>query len=156
MAKFTTRSIYTFTDELTGEEVEQDNEPTTFKIKLTGDATVYEKVMSTENEERFRKWLASDGDALAEELQDQIDALKQEVNELAKENADLSSRAGKAKGSSSAKRDPEQLKAMRAWLNENGYKVSDRGRIPGDLEQAYNSRTPKVPDNASELTNASS
>ncbi|MBY4013882.1 Lsr2 family protein [Rhodococcus fascians] len=156
MAKFTTRSIYTFTDELTGEEVEQDNEPTTFKIKLTGDTTVYEKVMSTENEERFRKWLASDGDALAEELQDQIDALKQEVNDLSKENADLSNRAGKGRAANSAKRDPEQLRAMREWLNSNGYKVSGRGRIPRELEEAYNSRTPKVPDDASELTSSSS
>lgn len=95
MAKFTTRSIYTFTDELTGELVEQDSEPTTFKIKLTGDTTVYEKVMSTENEERFRKWLAADGDALAEELQDQIDALKQEVLSNVRCGVDTSHRASR-------------------------------------------------------------
>ncbi|NIL90696.1 hypothetical protein RhoFasSB10_03026 [Rhodococcus fascians] len=157
MAKFTTRSIYTFTDELTGEQVEQDSEPTTFKIKLTGDTTVYEKVMSSENEERFRKWLAADGDALGEELQDQIDALKNEVNELSKENAELSRRADRGgKRGPSTKRDPEQLKAMRLWLNANGYPVSTRGRIPAELEDAYNKQSPKVPDDASELTTASS
>jgi hypothetical protein len=38
------------------------------------------------------------------------------------------------------RRDPEQVGAIRTWARENGYQVSDRGRIPRDVEEAYNSR----------------
>ena len=37
------------------------------------------------------------------------------------------------------KTDPEQLKAIRAWAKENGYRVSDRGRISADVVAAYES-----------------
>lgn len=30
--------------------------------------------------------------------------------------------------------------AIRAWAADNGYKVSDRGRIPGHIVEAYNAR----------------
>jgi hypothetical protein len=30
----------------------------------------------------------------------------------------------------------------RTWLREHGYKVSDRGRIPNEYMQAFESRTP--------------
>jgi hypothetical protein len=36
-----------------------------------------------------------------------------------------------------ARRDKEQLQAIRQWANANGYKVSDRGRIPAEVEDAY-------------------
>lgn len=36
-----------------------------------------------------------------------------------------------------AKRDPEQTRAIRDWANSNGYQVSSRGRIPGEIEEAY-------------------
>ncbi|MGB3770218.1 MAG: Lsr2 family protein [Rhodococcus sp. (in: high G+C Gram-positive bacteria)] len=36
-------------------------------------------------------------------------------------------------------RDPLQTKAIREWANQNGYSVSSRGRIPADVEEAYNS-----------------
>lgn len=32
------------------------------------------------------------------------------------------------------------LEAIRAWARENGYTVADRGRIPVDVEQAFNAR----------------
>jgi hypothetical protein len=31
----------------------------------------------------------------------------------------------------------EDLAAMREWARANGYKVSDRGRIPGEVRDAY-------------------
>lgn len=37
-----------------------------------------------------------------------------------------------------ARRDKEQIGAIREWANANGYKVSNRGRIPADVEAAYN------------------
>ena len=48
--------------------------------------------------------------------------------------------AGRAKAStSSAPRAPKgDLKAMRDWANENGYTVSTRGRIPSEVQTAYN------------------
>jgi hypothetical protein len=36
-----------------------------------------------------------------------------------------------------ARRDREQLQAIREWANSHGYKVSTRGRIPGEVEQAF-------------------
>jgi hypothetical protein len=35
------------------------------------------------------------------------------------------------------KSDPKQLKAIREWANANGHPVSDRGRIPSDVQTAY-------------------
>ena len=37
-----------------------------------------------------------------------------------------------------ARRDPEQLAGIRAWARANGYEVSDKGRIPAEVEAAYN------------------
>ena len=36
-----------------------------------------------------------------------------------------------------ARRDKEQIGAIREWAKANGHKVSDRGRIPGDVEAAF-------------------
>ncbi len=35
------------------------------------------------------------------------------------------------------KRDPEQTRAIREWANANGYEVSDRGRIPAAVVEAF-------------------
>jgi hypothetical protein len=39
-----------------------------------------------------------------------------------------------------ARRDPIQVGAIRTWARANGYDVSDRGRIPREVEDAYNTR----------------
>ena len=36
-----------------------------------------------------------------------------------------------------AKRDPEQTRAIREWANANGHEVSDRGRIPAAVVEAF-------------------
>jgi hypothetical protein len=36
-----------------------------------------------------------------------------------------------------AKSNPKELKAIRAWANANGHPVSDRGRIPAEVQAAY-------------------
>ena len=36
-----------------------------------------------------------------------------------------------------ARRDKEQLGAIREWARANGHQVSDRGRIPGEVEAAF-------------------
>ena len=38
----------------------------------------------------------------------------------------------------SVKRDPEQTRAIRQWAFDQGYEISERGRIPADIEEAYN------------------
>jgi hypothetical protein len=52
------------------------------------------------------------------------------------------SRRGSSPGRSSTGRSREETQAMRDWLRSNGYTVKDRGRIPSELEQAYENRTP--------------
>ncbi|UQX89738.1 Lsr2 family protein [Jatrophihabitans telluris] len=37
----------------------------------------------------------------------------------------------------SGKRSKEELQAIREWARSSGYAVSDRGRIPAEIEQAY-------------------
>ena len=36
--------------------------------------------------------------------------------------------------------DREQNQAMRTWARKNGFKVSDRGRIPGEVVTAYHTK----------------
>lgn len=38
-----------------------------------------------------------------------------------------------------ARRGPEQVRAIREWARQNGWpNIADRGRIPGEVEDAYN------------------
>ena len=37
-----------------------------------------------------------------------------------------------------AKRDTSQIRAIREWAVANGYEISTRGRIPAQVEEAYN------------------
>ncbi len=46
------------------------------------------------------------------------------------------SRPGRGGG---ARIDREQTQAVREWARKNGHKVSERGRIPGSILEAYNS-----------------
>lgn len=48
-----------------------------------------------------------------------------------------SAAAPKRSGGGRASVDREQNAAMREWARKNGYKVSDRGRIPSDVVEAY-------------------
>jgi hypothetical protein len=41
-------------------------------------------------------------------------------------------------GRAAARSDREQVQAIREWARRNGHKVSDRGRIPGAIVDAYN------------------
>jgi len=40
-------------------------------------------------------------------------------------------------GATPASADREQSKAVRAWARQHGYTVSDRGRIPSNITEAY-------------------
>jgi hypothetical protein len=49
----------------------------------------------------------------------------------------IASTAAAPQGKAPARRDKEQLQAIRDWANANGYKVSNRGRIPAEVEAGY-------------------
>ncbi|MBY6313372.1 MULTISPECIES: histone-like nucleoid-structuring protein Lsr2 [Nocardiaceae] len=42
-----------------------------------------------------------------------------------------------AAAAKSAKSNPEQTRAIREWANANGHQVSDRGRIPSSIVEAF-------------------
>lgn len=42
-----------------------------------------------------------------------------------------------APSNSGATRDPAQTRAVRQWAADNGYEISDRGRIPAAIEEAF-------------------
>lgn len=48
-------------------------------------------------------------------------------------------------GTAPAKADPGQTRAMREWARSNGFKVSDRGRVPSEVIKAYHSRDAAKP-----------
>jgi hypothetical protein len=51
-----------------------------------------------------------------------------------------SSRPGSSgRGSRGARVDREQTQAIREWARKNGHQISERGRIPATILEAYNS-----------------
>jgi len=56
----------------------------------------------------------------------------------APDNKPQKSKSPKRSTQGPARRDAEQLAGIRSWARANGYEVSDKGRIPGDIEEAYN------------------
>lgn len=68
-----------------------------------------------------------------------IDGLKKALApfvEVARKSGGRSS-SSSSSSSSAKKSDPKQLQAVREWANANGHKVSDRGRIPASVVEAY-------------------
>ena len=61
----------------------------------------------------------------------------------------VATRVGRSGGSSLARRSPapstgrasrDQNQAIREWATKNGYEVSERGRIPSTIVEAYHSK----------------
>jgi hypothetical protein len=77
----------------------------------------------------------------------EIDLSKSNANKLRRAMAEYVSHARKVpssngrrrrgSGGQTARRDREQIQAIRAWGAANGYEVSSRGRIPASLQEAY-------------------
>ena len=59
---------------------------------------------------------------------------------LRRTRATASTSSRSSGGTSPARADREQTQAVREWGRANGYEVSDRGRIPAALLEAYNSK----------------
>lgn len=80
----------------------------------------------------------------AEDFHNTIQALIAASTDRSAVGAARRARAASADGGSDmkssrgpARRDKEQLGAIREWARANGHKVSDRGRIPGEIEAAF-------------------
>ncbi|MDV6011433.1 Lsr2 family protein [Haloechinothrix sp. LS1_15] len=104
-------------DDLDGGEAEET-------VEFGLDGVTYQIDLSAENAEELR-------DALAQYI---------EHARRAGGRKKSSSKSGGGRASRSASVDREQNQAIRAWARKNGYQVSDRGRIPSEVVDAYHKR----------------
>lgn len=71
----------------------------------------------------------------------EIDLTDDEIDQFKASLSDYTSKATRTGGRArraSARIDKGQADAMRRWARENGYTVSDRGRVPMEIQKAYN------------------
>lgn len=116
-----TRTIVERIDDLTGETGE-DVQAVCFSI----DSISYEIDLAADNAARFR-----------DNLSPYITAGRKTIGKASKASS-------VRLGAGPAKRDKAQTKAIRDWARTNGYDISDRGRIPTQVEHAYNSNDPSL------------
>lgn len=67
-------------------------------------------------------------------------SLREGLREYTRAGRRVGAPAGRPSGRAVARTDKEQLDAMRRWARENGYEVSDRGRISNAIRDAYNAK----------------
>lgn len=103
------REVVQYICDLTGREIEEGNHVT---IRISYDGDDYILDTDAKGEEEIEKVLAPI---------------------LAKARLDR----GKPARGARAKRDPAQTRAIRKWAQDQGIAVSDRGRIPADIEAKY-------------------
>lgn len=85
-----------------------------------------------------------------EHVAELTDALAK-VDELMKDYTDKARPMGKSSTgtarrsskSSKSSKSSQDTKAVRAWAQENGYEIGDRGRIPEEIQEAYRNRSKK-------------
>jgi hypothetical protein len=112
MAKET---IVVLRDDLDGTVIEDGKGET---IKFSVNNTSYTIDLSTENAVAFRN-----------ALQPYLDAAAKEVGSLPRERGASKT----AKGSSNK----DELQKIRQWAKDNGYEVSERGRVAQSIQDAY-------------------
>ncbi|WKK71436.1 Lsr2 family protein [Rathayibacter oskolensis] len=105
----------TLVDDLDGTPIE-DNDGGTVRFSLDGAS--YEVDLNKKNMETL------------------LDAFAKYI-EVARKTSGRTSASSSA-NSSAKKSDPKALQAIREWANKNGHNVSDRGRIPAAVVEAYN------------------
>ena len=110
--------MVTLVDDLDGSEAEET-------VEFGLDGAFYEIDLSEDNAERLR-------DALAEYVEHarRSGGRKRTGGRVAV--------AGRAPRTASA--DREQNQAMREWARKQGMNISDRGRIPKEVAEAYNAQ----------------
>ncbi len=112
------KTIVTLVDDLTGEEAENIS-----TVEFALDGVTYELDLTDENSTKLH------------------DALSQYAKAGRKiggrrPSGPRPSRATKGTGQA-ADYNRETLKSIREWAKKNGYKVSDRGRLPAEVVQAW-------------------
>lgn len=109
--------LVSLVDDLDGSEAEET-------VEFGLDGVSYEIDLSAENAEELR------------------DALAQYVEHARRAGGRKrpSTRTAAKSPARSAAVDREQNQAIRAWARKNGYEVSDRGRIPSEVVEAYHRR----------------
>jgi len=112
-----TRTLVSLIDDLDGSDADET-------IEFGLDGVTYQIDLSGENAEELR------------------DALAQYVEHARREGG--RKRTNVRSSSKAAARpagvDREQNQAIRAWARKNGYHVSDRGRIPSEIVDAYHKK----------------
>lgn len=68
---------------------------------------------------------------------DNAQAFRQAVAPYLEAGHRLTARTGKPARKTTTTNSPADTKAIRKWARANGYDVSDRGRIPADVVEAY-------------------
>lgn len=107
------RTVIELVDDLDGKALKQgEGETVNFEL----DNVAYEIDVSTANADKFRQALAP-----------YISAART-----------VSRRRGARRAGRSTSRDREQLRAIREWARQTGLQVAERGRIPAEVEEAYN------------------
>lgn len=111
------KTVVTMIDDLTGEEAEHIN-----VVEFALDGVTYELDLSDDNAAKLR------------------DALAQYTGAARRTGGRR--RAGRGpgratRGNSGASYNRETLKSIREWAKQNGHNVSDRGRLPSEVLQAW-------------------
>jgi hypothetical protein len=111
--------LVSLVDDLDGSEAEET-------VEFGLDGVAYQIDLSSENAEELR------------------DALAQYVEHARRAGGRKRASVRPAPGGKGSARpaavDREQNQAIRAWARKNGYAVSDRGRIPSEVVEAYHKK----------------
>ena len=112
-----TRTLVSLIDDLDGGEADET-------VEFGLDGVTYQIDLSGENAEELR-------DALAQYV---------EHSRRAGGRKRSNTRAAAKPASRPATVDREQNQAIRSWARKNGFQVSDRGRIPSEIVDAYHKK----------------
>lgn len=112
-----TRTLVSLIDDLDGGEADET-------VEFGLDGVTYQIDLSGENAEELR-------DALAQYV---------EHSRRAGGRKRTSARPAAKTTARPASVDREQNQAIRAWARKNGFQVSDRGRIPSEIVDAYHKK----------------
>jgi hypothetical protein len=116
------KTIVTFIDDLTGEEAE---DITTVEFALEG--VTYEIDLANDNAAKLR-------DSLSRYV---AAARKTSTRRPGNRGSDRSGSRAAANGAARSGYNRDTLRAIREWAKQNGHSVSDRGRLPLNVVNAW-------------------
>ncbi|MDT7745384.1 MAG: hypothetical protein QOE59_4462 [Actinomycetota bacterium] len=128
------KTVVSFIDDLDGESEAEGTVP--FSL----DGVDYEIDLTEENAEDLREIFAPYIAAARRTGGRRASGGGRSRSGSSSSSASSSSRSGSGSGSGIAARSRQALKEIRAWAKENGWTVSDRGRLPNNIVQAYDTR----------------